>query len=1064
MAGSLSRSHRGGPTVSLYWLAYVLGSVLILAVLILDPYFNKPSGWIALELFTKKPVRHGFDPCSWDYEGSWKIGSFSGPSPTALNISEAPLITCADVSSTSVSFVRTPFLHIPGSGEQLDPSKWTIFYEMRNLQTFNSEIGVSESRDGGATWQHVGIALADPQLPLSSPFVVYDAPTKLYVMLPDSSMHGSGRGGGGFRAFVTTAQEFPLGWRPLEPSWGHRDPVRMRRILAGEATGPSHGGQAVNTAWRRLGADPDRVTHGSSSDDWDSDDVNADDSWGPPDHNIRFNGTTAVFVDGRWWIFTSIIQPSMLPWRSPRATPFIYTAKGSLLSKWFPHPAAGRQPSVAGCTSAPGAATAAAAGGMEGPLFSAGRPFVWQGSIHRWVRGCKRHRTDELTLLRATVANATHFEEEVAATYTPGDDRSWHSQRIGFVDVQPRPGTVGQWWGALSGDRYADGMHHFVVHELWFVEIKASLRDLMAAQLAVVLVVVALHSAAGGQRADSSSGSRGRHAAGTSGGDGGSDAAADSGCCRHDATLRQCVVQLLSRHPAVLSRVIGAAELAARWSHAGVARIGAVWEVLEIGARRAAAQPRVQFFAHASGACAMGLVVAAAVMLAVPSAVPCPRWMVVVRPFTSPPHYLPQQPFVDPAGPFDVSNLTIVSGCTMSFMDRLENMVGSLQYWEPHTPIVLYDLGFTSEQLAQIRCWRGVQVVRFPYEDYPPHVREISNYAFKPLVFDLAVKRYPVMLWLDCGLEVRAPLDPMRAVLARDGHVSAQQSGAPVNYLYTEMYSVPFFKLSEQEYDRIKNLPFCAGGLQGFVRGAASERLILGPAVACAMEINCTSPPGHSRSNHFYDQTSLTLYIRLNNYSSCLPREQFCTSAVKKLSWDPTASSAPIVMASRRHRWPKPYQHRVATAPAGCSPDPASNPWRSISSEHPETVTKSSSLLFKISFVYGQAAGDFIVQASCCLGFHLVAQGVLVAALLAGELRRRLLLPRGPKGVQSIFLSSTAAGGGGGGGGVGGSGGASQGAGDWGWGWGYRPSQLIGGLVLLVLLLVVSMTTSCRAI
>ncbi|GIL82331.1 hypothetical protein Vretifemale_11237, partial [Volvox reticuliferus] len=504
MAGLLSRSHRGGTTVSLYWLAYVIGSILVLAVLILDPYFNKPSGWIPLELFTKNPVRHGFDPCSWDYEGSWKIGSFSGPSPAALNISETPLITCADVTSTSVSFVRTPFLHMPGNGEQVDPSKWTVFYEMRNLQTFNSEIGVSESRDGGATWQHVGIALADPRLSLSSPFVVYDAPTKRYVMLPDSSMHGSGRGGGVFRAFVTTAQEFPLGWKLLEPSPGS-DPSRARRTMAGAAAARGRGGQTapVTTAWRRLEADPDRMTHGSSG---------ADGNWGPPDHSVRLIGTTAVFSDGRWWIFTSLIRPSMLPWRPPRIIPFIYTAEGSLIASWLPHPAAVRQPTAGGWMSAAGAAAAAAVGSMEGPLISAGRPFVWQDIIHRWVHGCKSHCSDELTLLRATVANTTHFQEELAATYVPGGDRSWHSRRVGHADVQPPPGPVGQWWGLLSGDRYADGMHHFVVHELWFVELKASLRDLAAVQLAVVLLAVALHAASTGQRSERSVGSRGRHA------------------------------------------------------------------------------------------------------------------------------------------------------------------------------------------------------------------------------------------------------------------------------------------------------------------------------------------------------------------------------------------------------------------------------------------------------------------------------------------------------------------------------------------------------------------------
>ena len=28
-------------------------------------------------------------------------------------------------------------------------------------------------------------------------------------------------------------------------------------------------------------------------------------------------------------------------------------------------------------------------------------------------------------------------------------------------------------------------------------------------------------------------------------------------------------------------------------------------------------------------------------------------------------------------------------------------------------------------------CWRGVEVRPFPYDDYPPHVRDVTNYAFK---------------------------------------------------------------------------------------------------------------------------------------------------------------------------------------------------------------------------------------------------------------------------------------------------------------------------------------------
>jgi hypothetical protein len=136
MAASPVRSNRSGSAVNVLWSAYLGCSVVLLVALCLDPYFNRPSGWIKLELFTRDPVRHGVDPCAWDFDGSWKIGGFSGPSPTTLNISDQTSITCADVTSRSVSFVSTPFLHIPG-GETLPANRCLGFMFSGGLPQMN---------------------------------------------------------------------------------------------------------------------------------------------------------------------------------------------------------------------------------------------------------------------------------------------------------------------------------------------------------------------------------------------------------------------------------------------------------------------------------------------------------------------------------------------------------------------------------------------------------------------------------------------------------------------------------------------------------------------------------------------------------------------------------------------------------------------------------------------------------------------------------------------------------------------------------------------------------------
>ena len=61
-------------------------------------------------------------------------------------------------------------------------------------------------------------------------------------------------------------------------------------------------------------------------------------------------------------------------------------------------------------------------------------------------------------------------------------------------------------------------------------------------------------------------------------------------------------------------------------------------------------------------------------------------------------------------------------------------------------------------QLATMLCWRNVEVHPFPFEDYPAHVRDVTNYAFKALVMVEAMKRNSAVLWIDSGLELRAPI------------------------------------------------------------------------------------------------------------------------------------------------------------------------------------------------------------------------------------------------------------------------------------------------------------------
>ena len=121
------------------------------------------------------------------------------------------------------------------------------FYTIResppssSTRKLSSLIGVSQSKDRGVTWLHLGTALSDGSSSLSHPWVSWDEESELWVMLPwmdpplqrdpsdgssalqirDLFPWGRTRSYGPFSAHVpaaytTGATEFPFGWRRAE--------------------------------------------------------------------------------------------------------------------------------------------------------------------------------------------------------------------------------------------------------------------------------------------------------------------------------------------------------------------------------------------------------------------------------------------------------------------------------------------------------------------------------------------------------------------------------------------------------------------------------------------------------------------------------------------------------------------------------------------------------------------------------------------------------------------------------------------------------------------------------
>jgi hypothetical protein len=127
----------------------------------------------------------------------WSIGIYRGASPLTLSADPAlgqPVLSRDDVTDVRASFVADPFL-------VRDGLRWSMFFEVLNLESGRGEIGLATSEDLAA-WHYQQIVLSEP-FHLSYPFV-FEWEGERY-MIPETHQTRSIR--------LYKADPFPLKWR-----------------------------------------------------------------------------------------------------------------------------------------------------------------------------------------------------------------------------------------------------------------------------------------------------------------------------------------------------------------------------------------------------------------------------------------------------------------------------------------------------------------------------------------------------------------------------------------------------------------------------------------------------------------------------------------------------------------------------------------------------------------------------------------------------------------------------------------------------------------------------------
>jgi len=217
--------------------------------------------------------------------------------------------------------------------------------------------------------------------------------------------------------------------------------------------------------------------------------------------------------------------------------------------------------------------------------------------------------------------------------------------------------------------------------------------------------------------------------------------------------------------------------------------------------------------------------------------------------------------------------MTIITGANAPFYDSLvNNLLSSINKWEPDVLVYIWDLGLTEGQIDSLNKWyestgiRG-KVLIFPFEELPAHfAMDRHNYAFKSYcIYHTMLRRETdYYFWLDAGCGLREQLYPERNLLKWYGFFSPYSSTTVAELTYPSVL-MDFC----DGICHFGNKRMLSGGVVGLsIHNKQVVALITEWKNLTFLE-NLLSPIGSNRENHRQDQSLLSLCYYSRN--KCVP-------------------------------------------------------------------------------------------------------------------------------------------------------------------------------------------------
>ena len=194
--------------------------------------------------------------------------------------------------------------------------------------------------------------------------------------------------------------------------------------------------------------------------------------------------------------------------------------------------------------------------------------------------------------------------------------------------------------------------------------------------------------------------------------------------------------------------------------------------------------------------------------------------------------------------------IVFVTGASSNHFGEFKGHLQSFLTNFPRNKLMFYDLGLKTSEATEISKESRIEYRKFDFSRYPAHVKNLHNYAWKPLIIQQLLAEFDGVLWFDSSIRFKRNMTHLKERMVRYKSGFQYYVGATRHSIVSATHPRMIEYFPMERSGAVENMPEANSVI--VLNTAEVQNNIMKWMCVCVLNEDCISPPGSKLFCNFY--------------------------------------------------------------------------------------------------------------------------------------------------------------------------------------------------------------------